>query len=892
MTASLATFRNRVEGALHQPLPFDNEVLAYLLKVAPASQANELAEYVADFAPRWNTHDQAALVSLLFEFDAGASQDPPLGVAEAPRQGQQQQQRPQEQRPATERELAADAMLAQMLQDEEDAAFEQRAPAGGRGGPKKNSKKSFKPLNINYTVGTQATPAQLGTAAPSSLADMLRNRRQQQAGQRPPGAIDAWGQQPAGAQVPATRQSNWAPAGQDGGMTWAERAQVAQEQAAAAEAAATIAAAAADTGQQARGGGGGYAPAAGSLQLRLVVSTGGEYQVSANPNDSVGGIKARVEKMHQVPASRQRILFMGRELPDATEVRSIGLRSGQPLQLALRNAVGGAAGPAPAARQAPGPPTGGPPVSQRAAAAPQHLSSGAGGLSVRLRLPGAATQQIDGLPEDARVSELKRRIQQDVGIRADHVSLTFFGCPLPDTSKLADCGVASGAQLDVTLRPPTAAEASPEVDAGPSEVAKKKNKKKGKEGPDSFDGGHHDSATALAAARAPARGSAAPPGGVAQLPPRAAAASARASLVRAVFAACDLDGDGRLTEQELRSFARGTGFDGSAEEWAEEYETLCTEHGSSPAEGLDEESFARLVDDESDSGCYCTEEELRAMLEDLRKKAPQPAASSARPALAAARPSPAQAAQPSVAPAAPAVATPQERSARDAAIAELFRKCDVDRDGHLSVVEMRTFAELTGFEGGHTEWAEEFELLCAESRVDPARGISLELFNQFVNDQSDNGQYCTDEELRDMNGKLAASRPPPGLGGTPPVAPQQPPGQPPQPMQLPPPRPPLEQRSREMLIEDTFALCDQDRDSRLQAAEMRTFAGFVGFEGNDAEWADEYLALLGESRTNPAEGVGLAFFKELVNDQSDNGCFCTDDELRQLVLSLQSMPGR
>jgi hypothetical protein len=44
-----------------------------------------------------------------------------------------------------------------------------------------SGKKAYKPLNISYTVarGGNAGPA-LGTAAPSSLADVLRQKRSQQ----------------------------------------------------------------------------------------------------------------------------------------------------------------------------------------------------------------------------------------------------------------------------------------------------------------------------------------------------------------------------------------------------------------------------------------------------------------------------------------------------------------------------------------------------------------------------------------------------------------------------------------------------------------------------------------------------------------------------------------
>eukprot|EP00425_Heterocapsa_triquetra_P010259 CAMPEP_0195125380 /NCGR_PEP_ID=MMETSP0448-20130528/132876_1 /TAXON_ID=66468 /ORGANISM="Heterocapsa triquestra, Strain CCMP 448" /LENGTH=78 /DNA_ID=CAMNT_0040163011 /DNA_START=14 /DNA_END=247 /DNA_ORIENTATION=- len=76
--------------------------------------------------------------------------------------------------------------------------------------------------------------------------------------------------------------------------------------------------------------------------------------------------------------------------------------------------------------------------------------------------------------------------------------------------------------------------------------------------------------------------------------------------------------------------------------------------------------------------------------------------------------------------------------------------CDGDGDGVLKEEEMRTFAELTGFDGSREAWAEEYVMLCSESGVNPALGIGQDLFVRLLNDESEMGQYCTDEELREM----------------------------------------------------------------------------------------------------------------------------------------------
>lgn len=92
------------------------------------------------------------------------------------------------------------------------------------------------------------------------------------------------------------------------------------------------------------------------------------------------------------------------------------------------------------------------------------------------------------------------------------------------------------------------------------------------------------------------------------------AVPARRELIRRAFVLFDLDRDQRLKLKELRSFANCTGFDGSDEEWAEEYKTLCLTIGTTPERGMDEALFTKLVSDQSDDGCYCSNEELADIL--------------------------------------------------------------------------------------------------------------------------------------------------------------------------------------------------------------------------------------------------------------------------------------
>lgn len=79
-----------------------------------------------------------------------------------------------------------------------------------------------------------------------------------------------------------------------------------------------------------------------------------------------------------------------------------------------------------------------------------------------------------------------------------------------------------------------------------------------------------------------------------------------------------LAGDaGHLSSDSMLRFARMSGFDGEAAEWDEEFRLLCEQWGRQPDEGIDRDLFLRLVDDESDRGCYCSTEELDTMLGEL-----------------------------------------------------------------------------------------------------------------------------------------------------------------------------------------------------------------------------------------------------------------------------------
>eukprot|EP00439_Symbiodinium_sp_Y106_P016365 s2386_g2.t1 len=90
--------------------------------------------------------------------------------------------------------------------------------------------------------------------------------------------------------------------------------------------------------------------------------------------------------------------------------------------------------------------------------------------------------------------------------------------------------------------------------------------------------------------------------------------SPREELIKEVFAYFDSNRDGLLKASEMLSFARSVGFDGTEDQWDEEYRLICDGLGRRPEHGIDHGSFFRLVNEDTDDGCYCSDKELAGML--------------------------------------------------------------------------------------------------------------------------------------------------------------------------------------------------------------------------------------------------------------------------------------
>mmetsp|Transcript_108916 Transcript_108916/g.308024 ORF Transcript_108916/g.308024 Transcript_108916/m.308024 type:complete len:686 (+) Transcript_108916:3-2060(+) len=311
----------------------------------------------------------------------------------------------------------------------------------------------------------------------------------------------------------------------------------------------------------------------------------------------------------------------------------------------------------------------------------------------------------------------------------------------------------------------------------------------------------------------------------------------RKELIAAVFRMCDRDGDGLLASAELRTFASHTGFDGDDAAWAEEYSNLCAEVAADPALGVSLAAFSNLVDDDSESGCFCADAELHNMLQTMKADRISEEANFKADGAAAA---PAQAS-----------------AARAGDIQAIFSLVNLSGNGFLNEEETRTFAGLTGYQGSAAQWKEDYRHLCSDLGMDFTKGVNPDAFCRLINDSSEGGLYCSDEELQSIRQKLEdAARL--GTDG-----------------------------ERAKLIRSVFEGCDFDRDGCLNEQEMRVISNHLGFEGKDEEWTDEFGLLCRDNHADPARGVDLVLAERLLNDRTDSGCYCSDEELRSLLAKLE-----
>jgi Ca2+-binding EF-hand superfamily protein len=353
-------------------------------------------------------------------------------------------------------------------------------------------------------------------------------------------------------------------------------------------------------------------------------------------------------------------------------------------------------------------------------------------------------------------------------------------------------------------------------------------------------------------------------------------------VIRKLFENCDADGNGFLSEKEAHSFAVCTGFEGTAADWSEYYSTLTS--GMGMTKGLNFDCFEQVVlsgnysDKELASALSQVEELASSRPAKRGKVVPPPKKGSGQvvspPAKAealapSATPMPTTAKNKGVVLAPPGKALAVGPVGREDLVTAVFKAFDNDGDNCLKTKEMQAFVSHNGFEFNDEDWAKEFATLCKDGGCDPDKGVTLVLFSKIINDKSEAGCFCSDDELRDLLKKV--SNVPKA-----PMAPMIPKAK----ATLPDPR--------KRLISSVFSACDTDSDNKLNQKEFKRFAAFTGFDGPEEQWAMEYNSLCNEVKADPGEGVGVEAFTQLVNDKSDAGVYCSDVELNRILRKIQA----
>eukprot|EP00913_Durusdinium_trenchii_P026419 g24787.t1 len=728
--------RMKIEAAMKgKRMPFDDQVLDYLLNVASSSASKELVELMEDFCPNWQKHERIALAALLAR-EAGRGDGPDHSSRSAPSV------------PAPDASdadmLAQDMALAQMLQEEEDAKYTNNPGQSGQMSSKKG-KRAFKPLNINYTVarGGNAPPA-LGTAAPSSLADVLRQKRSQQVLDTGPPNLPALN-------APSERPTPWTPSG----LTWAEKLQLSQEPVQ-------------EEGEST------------SLREVRVRANRAEHVVEATSEETVGDVKKRLEKMHGFAFNLQRLLHLGRELQDDEALQSLSATNGQIVMQLPRLRLQMPGGSQPMATEVPEKVTGDGLKEQIQREHAQQGVANGGCISVSLAPPPERPEQRfpapeppEPLAESARDTDERTQLIQKVfaalnrshtgHLNADEMrpfaNQTGFegsdaewrgefdslrhecgsgpGISLHHFQRLAD-GLTKGPNLEPKRAAPQPEPRNRGPPAAPAaadgrtrlieEVFTALNRSRtGNLNADEmrpfanqtgFQGSDAEWQTEFDLLRKECGSGSgislhhfrhldygAPNGDQGIVDRQAAAKAAKAindertQLIQEIFTALNRSRSGHLNADEMRPFGDQTGFEGTDAEWRQEFDLLRKECGSGPGISLDD-------------GCYCSDEELRRLLQSLQGGSTS----------ASMPPEPRN-----WAPAAKGNA-----DERVQLIEQVFNTLNRSCTGYLNASEMRPFANRTGFDGTDAEWRQEFELLQKECGSDT--GISLHHFHRLANE--------------------------------------------------------------------------------------------------------------------------------------------------------------
>mmetsp|Transcript_114933 Transcript_114933/g.287217 ORF Transcript_114933/g.287217 Transcript_114933/m.287217 type:complete len:200 (-) Transcript_114933:120-719(-) len=88
------------------------------------------------------------------------------------------------------------------------------------------------------------------------------------------------------------------------------------------------------------------------------------------------------------------------------------------------------------------------------------------------------------------------------------------------------------------------------------------------------------------------------------------------------------------------------------------------------------------------------------------------------------------------------------------------------------------------------------------------------------------------------------------------------------------------------LIEGIFKKLDDTKIGWLSSNRVWKFAALTGFDGNEADWREEFRCICEDLKCPEAEGVNMTVFKQVVNDD-EGGSYCSDEELAEIFAKLK-----
>lgn len=308
--------------------------------------------------------------------------------------------------------------------------------------------------------------------------------------------------------------------------------------------------------------------------------------------------------------------------------------------------------------------------------------------------------------------------------------------------------------------------------------------------------------------------------------PVSLAISHRRWLILQVFRMLDRDRDGLLQQQELMGLARLMGFNFSEEDWRTEYQELCRDMEIHPQKGFDSISFAKLLD--SEDGCPATDENL---FEALINHCPD--------------------------------------KRRATAAVELFECLDLDMDGFLSTAELRELPALQGISLEGADHYGRFDLAAFHLLLAPLTLAQLQRAQRVQRPP------VVEVDIPDLD--VAAESPwaspshpspQPSTKSASPTSEAQESGG--------------ADARRNALMAQLFNALDSDGDGRCSSKDLG-----VVFAARYEAWPMQFRKLCSHWKVKQREGVDAQTFAEMLEDRGELGLYVSEDELETMISSLR-----